>query len=309
MTGQQLDLRWDDLPHRELAYDPQLLNLRWTLKSGQAFRWVERGGWWTGVVGASVLRIRLEGRAFQWAAYPELPYEDFWERYLRLDFDLAGMYRDLGEADPHLRESIASWTGMRVMMQDPLETILSFLCTTANSIPRITHAIARMSEHWGTYVGHLDGAAYHSFPPLEALALDNVAELERVSGLGYRAANLARAAEQIAERPTGWADSLRSLPYPQAKAEMTAVRGIGRKIADCVALFALGQDEAVPVDTHVRQLAVEFYLPDLRTKSLTDNAYNLIAGRFRELFGGRAGWAQQYLFMSHLHRHTTPPAL
>lgn len=304
-----MELRWDDLPHHEFEYDPDLLALRWTLKSGQAFRWEQRGGWWVGVVGPSVLRIRPEGSRYLWAAYPSLPHDGFWETYLRLDFDLAAMYRELGEADPHLRESVTSWRGMRVMMQDPLETILSFLCTTANSIPRITHAIARMSQHWGTHIGRIDGVDYFSFPPLDALTVENVPELERVSGLGYRAGNLVRAAEQIAARPSGWADSLRSLPYPAAKAEMTEVRGIGPKIADCVALFALGKDEAVPVDTHVRQLAVEHYLPDLRAKSLTDNAYNRIAGRFRELFGGRAGWAQQYLFMSHLHRHTTPPTL
>ncbi len=303
-------LSWDHLPHASFSYDPALLDLRWTLACGQAFRWREGpDGWWGGVVRGSVLRIRTDGPTYTYAAYPELPAPDFWHDYLRLDYDLGGMYRELGEMDPHLGAAFASWAGLRILRQDPPETINSYLCTTANSIPRIARAIEGMSRLWGEPLAVLDGRPYHAFPEPAVFSEEIVSLLERECNLGYRATNVVRAMEAIAAKPEGWAWGLRDLPYAEARAQLMSVRGIGPKIADCVSLFALDKDEAVPVDTHVRQIAVELYLPEITQKSLTTNAYNRIANRFREMFGSRAGWAQQYLFFSHLMRHRDAPVL
>lgn len=303
-------LAWEQLPHHSFTYDPDLLNLRWTLACGQAFRWREStDGWWTGVVQGSVLRIRGEGSVYTYAAYPQLPEPDFWCAYLRLDFDLAAMYQELGEHDLHLRSSFLNWAGLRILRQDPTETINSYLCTTANSIPRIARAIEGMSRLWGEPIASLDGKTYHGFPTPEVFSEAIIPLLESDCNLGYRAYNVVRAMEVIAAKSSGWANDLRGVPYSEARAELMSVRGIGPKIADCVSLFALDKDEAVPVDTHVRQIAIELYLPEITQKSLTTNAYNRIANRFREMFGPRAGWAQQYLFFSHLMRHRDAPVL
>ena len=57
------------------------------------------------------------------------------------------------------------------------------------------------------------------------------------------------------------------------------LNGIGAKIADCVCLFSLDKTEAVPVDTHVWQLAKDLYFPEWETrKSLTELAYRTVAG-------------------------------
>jgi len=262
-----------------------------------------------GVVAGSVLRVRVEDGALVYAVYPELPFPRFWDDYLRLEFDLEGMYVDLAGVDPTLDYAFARWRGLRVLRQDPTETICSFLCTTANSIPRITRAIEGMSRLFGESLATIDGSDYYSFPGLEALTTAAAPQLERECNLGYRAHNLVRAVEEIRARPPGWADSLRSRPYAEAKAELTGVRGVGPKIADCVCIFSLDKDEAVPVDTHVRQIAVELYMPELKARSLTANVYTKVGDYFRERFGARAGWAQQYLFYWHLVRHREPPVL
>jgi N-glycosylase/DNA lyase len=111
-------------------------------------------------------------------------------------------------------------------------------------------------------------------------------------------------AQQLAERGPGWALTLREMPYEQAHGELVAMRGIGAKIADCVALFSLDKTEAVPVDTHVWQLAKDLYFPDWAPrKSLTMSAYNTVAGAFRERFGDLAGYAQNFLFYDHFSNH------
>lgn len=303
-------LSWNELPRESFKCDPQLLGLGWTLVNGQSFRWRQGAdGWWIGVVEGAVLRIRGDGDTYTWAAYPALPRPDFWHSYLRMDFDLGALYTGLAGVDPQLDYSFANWPGMRILRQDPTETISSFLCTTANSIPRITRAIEGMSRRWGRPIAVIDGISYHAFPEPEVFTREIVADLERDCNLGYRAFNLVRAMEEIAEKPVGWAETLRARPYAEAKAELMSVRGIGPKVADCVALFALDKDEAVPVDTHVRQLALELYMPDLKAKTLTANTYNRIANYFRHRFGPAAGWVQQYLFYWHLTRHRDLPIL
>ena len=97
---------------------------------------------------------------------------------------------------------------------------------------------------------------------------------------------------------------LRDLPYEQAHKELVAIHGIGAKIADCVCLFSLDKTEAVPVDTHVWQLAKDLYFPTWPArKSLTSAAYNAVGAAFRERFGELAGYAQNFLFYDHFSNH------
>ena len=80
------------------------------------------------------------------------------------------------------------------------------------------------------------------------------------------------------------------------------MRGVGRKIADCVCLFSLDKDESVPVDTHVKQLAQRLWLPELRGKSITEAGLQASVQAFAERYGPLAGWAQQFLFYEDLLR-------
>lgn len=303
-------LSWDELPHHSFSYPAAFLNLRWTLACGQAFRWRDAGdGWWVGVVRSAALRVRMDGDTVTYAAYPDLPAPNFWRAYLRLDFDLEDLYRDAGAADAHAAAAFRAWPGLRVLRQEPEETIYTYLCTTANSIPRIARAVEGMSRVWGERIATLDGVAYHAFPPASVLTPDAVPLLVRECNLGYRAAVLVRARAAVAEHGAGWVRGLRRRSYKEAHAALMALPGVGPKVADCVCLFALDMDEAVPVDTHMRQVARELYLPETGAKALTAGGYARVAGHFRDLFGARAGWATQYLFYSHLMRHRDAPVL
>ncbi len=108
-----------------------------------------------------------------------------------------------------------------------------------------------------------------------------------------------KVARQVAARPTGWLEQLATLDYATARDELMRLEGVGPKIADCVCLFAMAKDQAVPVDTHVWQLTRERYLPTLRGKSPTAAGYAQVLGYFHTHFQ-KAGWAQQYLFYDHL---------
>jgi N-glycosylase/DNA lyase len=285
-----------DIPHSDLSLDD-------TLPSGQAFRWKKSGdGWWTGVVRGSVIRVRRAKQGFEWQTYPTPDNLALVHDYFRLDDDIGQIHASLGSSDQHLVAVMSRFRGLRMLRQDPNETLLSFICSAANSIPRISKAIEELSANCGESLVTVDGISYHAFPTTEALAEADPRVLEKTAGLGFRGPSIKSVAQQLLERPTGWLASLREQPYETARAELVTIRGVGLKIADCVCLFSLDKDMAVPVDTHVRQLAARLYMPDLRTKTITPSAYDRIAGFFRERFGDYAGWAQQFLFYEDLLR-------
>lgn len=172
--------------------------------------------------------------------------------------------------------------------------------------------------HYGTLIGHIDDQVFHDFPTPEALTAPGVESHLRELGFGYRAKYIARTAQIVAhEKPEGWLQSLcnndvledvkEELPsggrpgYRTAHEELLQLQGVGPKVADCVALMGLGWGEAVPVDTHVWQIAQRDYkFGKGKHKSLTKATYDAIGDHFRSLWGREAGWAHSVLFAADL---------
>ena len=98
------------------------------------------------------------------------------------------------------------------------------------------------------------------------------------------------------------------LPHPQAHKELRNFCGVGPKVADCICLFSLDCDTAVPVDTHCWQIACRDYFPHWPVLvecfgwRLDSHTYAAIGERLREVFGReRVGWAFMVLFAGELH--------
>src|SRR5437773_1316023 len=120
------------------TYNPAEFSLDHTLASGQCFRWKRQAdGWWIGVVGRSVIGIRQDDDHFSYWVYPGEGSEESIRDYFQLDTDLGEIVRRISEADPAAGVAAARWSGLRLLRQDPEEAVLSFVCSTANSVPRI----------------------------------------------------------------------------------------------------------------------------------------------------------------------------
>lgn len=290
---------WRDGVEAVLEVDGPLLNLVYTLDCGQAFRWRCRAeGWWTGVVRGHAVRLRREGGRVIGQLYPARPdAARFLASYLRLDVDLRQLYEQFAEVDPWIVSAVLAFAGLRVLNQEPQETLLCYVCSTANSVRRISRSVEGMSRRYGKYIGRLDEEDFYAFPTAESLADASVDVLARDCGLGWRGANLQQVARELIDRPEGWPEQLRGLPHREAKASLMELRGIGAKIADCVCLFSLGKDEAVPVDTHIWAVAKEIFRCEIPTKTLTPTTYEAVANLFEQRYGAYAGWAQEYLYL------------
>lgn len=272
------------------------LNVAATLGSGQCFRWrAQPEGQWAGPVGGLVVRVRPQAEGFRWQTLPEPDRWDVVSRYFALDVPLDALYREWTAREPRIAPSVARNAGLRVLRQDAEEVFFSFLCATCNTMTKIARSVNALAARYGEPIATVGGETFYRFPTVEDIAGASE-EFLRSALWGYRAPVLIEAARRVAARGPGWLDSLRALPYRDAHAEMAALPGVGAKLADCICLFGLAHDEAVPVDTHVRKAAVRLFRPDLAGRSLTPAVYNALADAFRGRFGPYAGWAQQYLF-------------
>ena len=195
--------------------------------------------------------------------------------YLRLDVNLASLYSEWAEKDPIFRVRAAGWSGVRLLKQDPLETLIAFICSSNNNVPRISLMMNRLCQRYGHPLGHHSGIDHYTLPSLETLAGEETEGELRALGFGYRAKYIHQTARLITGSYGGveWLHSLRGRPYSEAWRELQQLPGVGGKVADCVCLMGLGKLEAVPVDTHVWRITVRDYDLRRRGESLTAKVY------------------------------------
>ncbi|XP_075956480.1 N-glycosylase/DNA lyase [Anarhichas minor] len=231
--------------------------------------------------------------------------EEMLRDYFQLNVTLGDLYKGWGAADPHFQRIADIFTGVRMLRQDPTECLFSFICTSNNHISRIHGMVERLCRALGAPLCQLDETSYYDFPPLSALAGNGVEARLRDLGFGYRARYLQQSAAQILDtHDLQWLDGLRSTSYLLARDALRTLPGVGTKVADCVCLMSLDKAEAVPVDTHVWQIAKRDYsfAPGSGQKSITDKLHRDLGDFFRKLWGPYAGWAQSVLFCADLKK-------
>ncbi len=268
-----------------------------TLCCGQVFRWDKLGGWWYGVARDKVFKIRQVKDKIEYANIDQR----FVEHYFALDEDLERILDSINK-DPHINKAIEQYWGLRIIRQDPWECLISYICATYKSIPAIRHMLNNMARKFGEKVNY-DGREFYTFPEPERLC--DASEIDLAScGLGYRAKYVLATTKRVCQEGFDL-ETLKKLPYLEAKKQLMEFPGVGAKVADCVSLFALGKTEAFPVDVWVKRVILNRYSEKLPAKlyqklsshdSLSSSDYEQLNTFGRSYFGKYAGYAQEYLY-------------
>jgi N-glycosylase/DNA lyase len=268
------------------------IDLDLTFTCGQAFRWRLSGGAWSGVVGRADVRARIAaGGTLELEVLGEDPGAEALTRYFRADEDPRGHLEHAQEL--RTVPGLLPLLGLRLLRQDPWETLASFVCSAAANIRKITTCVEGMSATWGEPI---EGSERRAFPPPEALARVREADLREL-GLGFRAPYLRAVARRLATDPHwSWSRLREAADIGEAREALTSLPGVGPKIADCVLLFGLGRLEAYPVDRWIRRATLE--LAGRRRAKDEELA------RWAERLGPGRGYLQQVIF--HLRRTSGP---
>lgn len=206
---------------------------------------------------------------------------EFFTKYFDLDRDYGKIKSELQMYDK-LPDAIKFGHGIRILNQDIFETIISFIISANNNIPRIQKTIERMCSDLGN---KLEEGIY-SFPTAEAI-VDAGEEYLKGIGTGYRAPYILDTCKKILN---GYdLESLKTMNSKDATDKLLSLSGVGPKVANCIQLFSLHQTDMFPVDTWVKKIYLDLgFEPENSPKKINERLVNR--------FGNLSGYAQQYLF-------------
>jgi N-glycosylase/DNA lyase len=272
-----------DAPQVSLSMHAHGLDLDATLTSGQSFSWKRTTtGHWRGWIDGRPCLVWVHGDALR-AVGPGLTREAV-TTYFNLDVPIREILATF-PTDPWLEKAQAFAPGLRILRQDPWETLCNFICSSLKQIVQIEQINHELRGAFGQKVGE----GLHSFP--EAAQLSQVTEEKlRECRLGFRARHLHVATRQIATSEVSL-ERIGELPTPEAREQLMRIRGVGKKVANCILLFAYGRAEAFPIDVWVERVLRQLYFPkhpQIKHEKLVTFA--------ESHFGPNRGYAQQFLF-------------
>ena len=260
---------------------------------GQCFRWnKEEDNSYTGVFEENVLNVKKQNGTVIFKGICKNNIKDTVEYYFDLNRDYEKIKETLSNIDENLKTSVAYGSGTRILNQDLWETIISFIISANNNIPRIKGIIERLSKKYGKEINY-NGKKYYTFPTPKDLKNVTVKEY-RDLGLGFRDIRLYETTKMILEKKVDLEELKTNKNTLEVRNKLLTLSGVGPKVADCILLFSsLKRFEVFPIDVWVRRVMNDLYIKNEDETKVSKKQIENIA---KEKFGSLAGLAQQYLF-------------
>lgn len=187
--------------------------------------------------------------------------EFLWKQYFNYYVNYSELLNNF-KGDLILEKLINCCFGIRILKQDPFETLISFILSTNNNILRIKKIIEVLCENFGEKI---EGG--YSFPSLNVLA--NCSEKDfKVLKAGFRVKYLMDAIFKVYSKKIDLKE-LCFLNFELAKKKLMEIFGVGEKVSSCVLLFAYNKMESFPVDVWIKKVLNKYYKKGLSKQVLT----------------------------------------
>ena len=240
---------------------------------GQCFRWEKTNeNEYTGVAFNKKLVLFQNSNDIYFKNTSIEDFKNIWKDYFDFSFDYESLKKDLEVINPVLKKAIETYPGIRILKQDPWETLCSFIISQNNNIPRIKTIISKLCENFGEKI---EGG--YTFPNPEKVANLTEKNLSIIKS-GFRAKYILDAAKKVYLKKVDL-EKIAKIPIDNAKSELMKIKGVGPKVADCVLLYGMHRLESFPMDVWMKKVMKTFF-----------------KGKTPKIFGKYAGIAQQYLY-------------
>lgn len=260
---------------------------------GQCFRWDEENDKsYTGIVGRNVVNVKEVENKVIFSSFGVDNLKELVQSYFDLDRDYEKIKEELSKVDKYLAKSIEYGNGIRILNQDLWETIISFIISANNNIPRIKGIINRLSQKYGEKI-EWRGKEYYTFPTVEELSKASVEDL-RSLGLGFRDIRVYETTHKILSKEVDLENLHNEADTEKVRNILLTLSGVGPKVADCILLFStLKRFDVFPIDVWVRRVMNELYIKNEDETKVNKKEIERLA---KEKYGNLEGIAQQYLF-------------
>lgn len=245
---------------------------------GQCFRFEKSGdNSYEGVAFSKYIRVEKdeEGKILLYGA-DKGDYDSVWRSFLDIDTDYGYISRSFADVHSIMREASRAGHGIRILRQEPWETLCSFIISQNNNIPRIKKIIENLCRAYGDKIYSPDGREFYTFPSAKRLFQAGEQEIFSFK-TGFRAKYIYDAAKKVTLGDIDL-EAVYDMTTADAAEYLKQIKGVGDKVAACVLLFAYHKTDSFPVDVWVKKILAKYFggaVPD---------------------FGEYAGIAQQYLF-------------
>ena len=258
----------------------------------QCFRWNKNENEsYTGVINNGVLNVEKQGEKIIFTGMLDVDIKEAVSFYFDLDRNYEEIKMQLSNIDKYLKTSVEYGKGIRILNQDLWETIISFIISANNNIPRIKGIIERISKKYGTEI-EWNGEKYYTFPTPKQLRKATVEDL-RSLGTGFRDIRIYETTQKVLSGEFNL-NEIQNKDTLSAREELLTLSGVGPKVADCILLFStLKRFDVFPIDVWVRRVMNELYIKNEDETKVSKNEISKIA---KKKFGNLEGLAQQYLF-------------
>ena len=256
---------------------------------GQCFRWnKQKDNSYTGIFKNNVINVKKEDDKIIFTGNCNDDIKTICTDYFDLNQNYENIKTKLSKIDKYLENSIKYGNGIRILHQDLWETLISFIISANNNIPRIKTIIERISKKYGKKI-IFQNEEYYTFPKPEDLANATVQDLHSL-GLGFRDVRVYETVQKTLRKEINLQELEKEKNIETLRNALLEIPGVGPKVADCIMLFSLKKYEVFPVDVWVRRVISELYFNNIEQKPQTIQKFA------KEQYGDLAGLAQQYLF-------------
>ena len=250
---------------KDILLTEPTFDLAQTLDCGQAFRWSTlEPNIWHGYALNDYLVLHQTEQGILFKDTTEEKFNSKWVEYFDLNTDYQALKLQYS-ADDTLKKACEYASGIRLLKQDAWESLISFIISQNNNIPRIKLIISRLCER------------YDGFPTVELLKDETVESLSYLKA-GFRAKYLVDAIQKVYSKQVDL-KSIATMDIASAKQELLKIKGVGDKVSECVLLFGMYRTEAFPKDVWIKRVLSEYYPNGFPTQ-----------------YYSTQGIAQQYLF-------------
>ena len=269
------------------------LELNHVFDCGQCFRWnKEEDGSYTGVFKENVINVKKENNIIIFKGICNGEIQEVVTEYFDLKRNYNEIKEKLSKIDENVKLSIEYGKGIRILNQDLWETIISFIISANNNIPRIKGIIERISEKYGKEI-KWNQKSYYTFPTPEELKDVSIQDYRQL-GLGFRDIRLYETTQMVLGGKINLKELYKEENTLKIRDTLLELSGVGPKVADCILLFSdLKRFDVFPIDVWVRRVMNDLYI---KNSDETKVSKKQISDLAKEKFGNLEGIAQQYLF-------------